>query len=325
MTIARRRQLCLESTPYFHCVSRCVRRAFLCGEDALTGRSFSHRKQWVVDKLKTLSSIFAIDICAYAVMSNHYHLVLRVSVDRAQRWSDMQVVEHWCQLFHAPALVGRWMCGEVVTQAEHSVVQSIVAQWRGRLYDISWFMRCLNECIARRANAEDDCKGRFWEGRFKSQALLDEAAVLTCMSYVDLNPIRAGLAETPEASAFTSVFERIQALNIAADKVAPLGLAPFSDDLATADNPAIPFSLRDYLQLLDWSGRAIREDKRGVIPSHLGPVFDRLGLNPNAWITEVCLYGRRTRKVVGAYHRLRRYCDRIGQAWVWGGRAARVA
>jgi REP element-mobilizing transposase RayT len=84
-----------------------------------------------------------------------------------------------------------------------------VETYRSRLMDISWFMRLLNESVARQANQEDNCTGRFWEGRFKSQALLDEAALAACMAYVDLNPVRANIAQTPECSDYTSVKQRV--------------------------------------------------------------------------------------------------------------------
>ncbi len=209
MTQARRNLISLSDTPYYHCVNRCVRRAFLCGEDRHTGRSYEHRKQWIVDKIKELSSLFAIDVCAYAIMSTHYHAVLHVDEKRSLEWDDEEVVERWKRLFRGVLLVDRYMSGQCGSDAEAEKAREVIRQWRERLSDISWYMRCLNEHIAREANKEDCCKGRFWEGRFKSQALLDEKALLACMAYVDLNPIRAGLSETLEGSDYTSIQERI--------------------------------------------------------------------------------------------------------------------
>jgi hypothetical protein len=89
----------LEATPYYHCCSRCVRRAFLCGKDKLTGQSFEHRRQWIENKLLELATIFPIDLCAYAVMHNHYHVVLFIDKNCVEHWSEFEVVEHWHQLF----------------------------------------------------------------------------------------------------------------------------------------------------------------------------------------------------------------------------------
>ena len=189
----RHRIISLADTPYYHCINRCVRRAFLCGRDSTTGKCYEHRKAQVVERIKLLSTVFAVDICAYAVMSNHYHIVLRVDSSAALSWSSREVAERWCRVFSGHSMVQRWLGGESLSKAERAAVEIRIETWRKRLFDISWFMRCLNEHIARQANAEDGCSGRFWEGRFKSVALLDEAALITCMTYVDLNPIRAGV------------------------------------------------------------------------------------------------------------------------------------
>ena len=161
MTRARKELISLDATPYYHVISRCVRRAFLCGEDSLTGKSYEHRKQWVVTRLSELSSIFAIDIAAYAVLSNHYHLVLRIDQNSANNWSDKELMERWQQLFSLPVLVSRYERGEAISKAEIRAVKVILNCWRDRLSDISWFMRCLNEPIARQANQEDKASGRF--------------------------------------------------------------------------------------------------------------------------------------------------------------------
>lgn len=184
MAVPRRQQISLDHTPYYHCTTRCVRRAFLCGRDRHTGKSFAHRKTWMERRLVTLSRVFAIDLLAYAIMSNHYHVVVRVDAQQAAHWSDEEVTERWAEIFAVP----------------ESVTAENIAVWRERLSSLSWYMRCLNEPLARKANREDRCKGRYWEGRFSCQALLDEAAVLKCMTYVDLNPIRASVASTPESS-----------------------------------------------------------------------------------------------------------------------------
>ena len=209
MTRPRKALISLADTPYYHITSRCVRRAYLCGIDHYSGQSYEHRRQWVVDRIRLLSSLFAIDVCAYAVMSNHYHLVLKLCPSQLDELCDDEIIKRWCALFKGPQLVQRYRKGEALQPHERETVNDIVNVWRTKLASISWFMRCLNQPIARQANLEDGCTGKFWESRFVSQALKSEEALLSCMAYVDLNPVRAGIAETPESSAYTSIRERL--------------------------------------------------------------------------------------------------------------------
>lgn len=338
MTKARKEQVSIEDTPYYHCVVRCVRRAFLCGDDCSSGKNFDHRKKWVVDKLKQLSSIYAIDICAYAVMSNHYHVVFHVDKEKADSWSNKEVIERWVQLFAGNVLINRYMTGDKLGKAELEKVDGIIAEWRDRLTNISWFMRCLNESIARQANKEDNCKGRFWEGRFKSQALLDETALLSCMIYVDLNPIRAKMSDSLESSEFTSIEERIKVFaekenkrkqrktddiptlttecrhsKKAVNKMAqPQELLPFSGS-TTCDvsNKGINFSPLDYFELADWTGRAIREDKRGHVPSEIRPILQQLGVQEKNWIRSVKYFGSRYYHLAGGVDKLKEFAERF--------------
>ncbi|NVJ50512.1 MAG: transposase [Gammaproteobacteria bacterium] len=283
MTQARKRLIDLSSTPYYHCIARCVRRAFLCGECHLTGNSYEHRKQWVADRLTTLSRIFAIDIAAYAVMSNHYHLVLRVDEDKALNWSDTNVIRRWGSLFSIPPIIRMSQQKDASPAVIHKA-QELIQTWRSRLMSISWFMRCLNEHLARKANIEDQCTGRFWEGRFKSQALLDEAAVLTAMTYVDLNPIRAKIAKTPESSSYTSIRQRILEL-LNKPKEHSIKLMTLSSSTQQSHKNAIQFSNNDYLNLVDWSGRIIRQGKQGYVSAGAPPILERLNLNTKGFVS----------------------------------------
>lgn len=270
------------------------------GFDKYAGKDYSHRKQWVLDRLRTLCAMFAIEVCAYAVMSNHYHLVLYVDRQCARKWSERQVVERWTGLFRAPPLVTRWLAGQA-EEAEIPAARAIVEQWRTRLHDISWFMRCLNECLARRANEEDACTGRFWEGRFKSQALLDEAGLLAAMVYVDLNPVRAGIAEGPSDSDFTSIYQRIRQMRreTARGLRVAVPLRAFCDQAALGAS-AIPYLANDYVSLVKWSARTIRHEQglamRRPPPP---PVLAQLGIEPHGWQRMIARRGSQLGRAIG--------------------------
>lgn len=313
MTIARARQVCLEATPYYHCVSRCVRRAFLCGRDRFTGRSFGHRRGWIEKRLGFLASVFAMDLCAYAVMSNHYHVVVRINRAQALAWSDDEVMERWLRLYRGSGLIQRYRSGAACCEAELKAVAELVALWRGRLLDLGWFMRNLNEPLARAANAEDGCKGRFWEGRYKCQALLDEKALLTCMAYVDLNPIRAALAERLEDSDHTSVQARLQGRDSHLARFQYTGSPE-----VPAVVPPIPCSQADYLELVDWTGRAVRTGKPGYIPPSSPAILTRFRVPIRPWLTEIKHYASWYGRAVGTIARAQVYCAATGTRWVQG-------
>ena len=305
----RKRLVSLADTPYYHCISRCVRRAFLCGKDSQTGFDFEHRRQWIVDRIKLLSSVFAIDLCAFAILHNHYHIVIRVNTEQASQWADQEVASRWTQLFSEPLLIHQYLAGVELSSAEQERVADLISTWRQRLTDLSWYMRCVNEPIARMANQEDRCTGRFWEGRFHSQALLDERAVLACMAYVDLNPIRAAIAKTPEESDFTSIQERIQHPQGSSLRA----FAEHADDAA-----GIPFALQDYLQLVDWAGRVIILGKKGYIPEHTPPILTRLGMNAAPVLDYLSRTEKRPFGALGPVSMLRAFAHSVGRCFIKG-------
>jgi REP element-mobilizing transposase RayT len=297
MTRPRKALISLADTPYYHVTSRCVRRAFLCGTDHYSGKNYEHRRQWIVDRIRLLSSLFAIDVCAYAVMNNHYHLALKLCPEQLDELDDDEVIERWRALFKGPLLIQRYLDGDDLKPFERITVADIVNVWRKKLASISWFMRCLNQPIARQANLEDECTGKFWESRFTSQALKSEEALLSCMVYVDLNPVRAGISDRPETSNHTSIRERLQPefnSQQAIDDQTQCGdlldfkttlkpMLPFEDRLVNEIQTGIPFNFEEYLALVDWTGRIIRSDKRGYIDNPVPPILNRLQITPEQW------------------------------------------
>lgn len=315
----RHQQISMAETPYYHLVNRCVRRAFLCGISE--SYNFDHRRKWILDRLALLTKMFAIDVAAFAIMSNHYHLVVRVDTAKAAAWTASEITERWQLLFRLPVLVERYLNGGSSGDAENQVTEKIIENLRARLCDISWFMRCLNEHIARRANAEDECTGRFWEGRFKSQALLDEKALLTVMAYVDLNPIRAQIAATPESSDYTSIQQRLGRAVHSAFHGALLPFAGRNQNVKTLHH--IPFQFSDYVELIEWTGRQLCHNKRGHIKRSQPPILTRMGMSERCWLQNCQHLETIFYHVIGPMHLLQKFCQKLGQRWLQGQTACR--
>ena len=282
MAQSRKSLISLQDTPYYHCISRCVRRSYLCGYDRNTNVSYEHRKSWVEKRLLFLSKVFAIDICAYAVMSNHVHVVLCVNKNVATSWTTDTVLRQWHKMHRGTLLTQRYIKGEPLSDSELETIKITAEVYRKRLFDMSWFMRNLNEFIARKANEEDNCTGRFWEGRFRSQALLTEKALLSCMAYVDLNPIRAKSAKTLLESYHTSIYRRLFSSTF---KNRPeRGLMPFKSQRISRNSRSLNFTLNNYCHLLDTSIKLLIENDLKVPPPKDTSKIETIGLSQPKWI-----------------------------------------
>jgi hypothetical protein len=289
MGYPRRLLVDVESSGYYHCVSRCVRRAHLFGD------SWGHRRQWVEDRLTELIEIFAIQSCAYAIMSNHLHLVLRIDPELVKIWSDIDVARRWLRLY--PKILLRATQTASTPQEGEELAEAFIANlakqrrtiqaWRKRLADLGWFHKLLKEPIARRANQEDGCTWHFWEGRFRSYRLLDDAAILACMVYVDLNPRRAGMAARLQECDFTSILQRMKVLKAAEPEPEPAkpqpperrtksGVSRIASLLLPIES-ILTMTTRQYISLVAKTGGVpIDEDSHG----------DRLvalGIDPARW------------------------------------------
>ena len=343
-----------------HCYTRCVRGTHLCGYDKQAKKDYSHRRQWLQSRLEFLAAVFAIDILGFAVMGNHFHLICRTRPEIAANWSDREVARRWNLLF--PKKSGSQKSSDTVLSAERliellgdNVSQQTTRadELRTRFQSISWFMKCLCEDVAKRANKEDGVTGAFWEGRFKSQKLLDEQAILACSVYVDLNPIRAAVAETPEESQYTGIYERVgmESMKKREGRTArngsrlstrrqcfltpvklpsrlPIGSNGREDRLMisnskqrASDKGFLSCSLLKYLRLLDWTGRVIRTDKRGTIPKGLTPVLERLDLEAESWFDTIRDFKLQKGWAVGRRNSVEQELLRVGRKWIRGSTA----
>ena len=313
MTVARSQLVDVSVTPWYHVISKTVRGAFLLrdGEE--------DRKQWIEDRLKFLSEVFAIDVAGFAILDNHLHVLVRLSSEQLQNASDEELVRRWGKLFpprgkdRKPLKVTKAWVQQKLADAK------FVAQTRERLADLGWFMKCLKEPLARIVNQNESQTGAFWQSRYKSIAILDEEALLATCAYIDLNPVAAGVAALPEKSEHTSVKARVdhcrakgriddlQAARAGAvagvrasrGMESGLWLCPIEDRRASGiKRPGLleGFSLGSYLQLIDYTSRLVRNGKARV-NKDVASLLDRLGTSVEMWDANLKRMFERTKQL----------------------------
>lgn len=341
----RRQIVAQDEVGVYHCWNRCVQRAFLCGKDPVTRCDYEYRREWVQQMQTLLARLFAMEIAFHAEMSNHIHVIVRTRHDVVDQWSDAEVVRRWLCVAKLKRNGADSIVEPTRAQIENELREPArVAVLRRRLADVSWFMGTLCESISRRCNRDAGTSGAFWEHRFGCRRLVDEASILVCGVYVDLNAIRAGEAETPEQSRHTSAFDRIQGL-LQRD-TEPTANSPLPDrwlcELTLQDHAAVDCSVRSrspwrasdkgilsislpkYLELLDWTGRQIRHHSRGAIPATLAPILDRLQIAREQWLQAVHSFDRWFGRVVGSSAAVRSLQGRLACRFHGSARCAEV-
>ena len=180
----------------------------------------------------------------------------------------------------------------------------------------------LNEPLAKKSNKEEYCTGKFWEGRYSSQALLDETAVLSCMVYVDLNPVRAKITEKLEESNNTSIKKRIDELRLTPHKNSlEENLKAIAGQLKQRQ---LSMPLKSYIELVEWTGKSIIHPNKASIPSHIASTLDRLNLQQNHWLKQIENYGENYTRVVGSIDKIREKAAQLKVRCLHGISAAKL-
>ena len=314
MAIPRRELVDPETPCFYHCISRCVRRAYLCGDDPFTGNSCDHRKAWIEKRMLQLAAIFSVELYAYAVMDNHYHLVLHLDPKRPQQWSDETVAEKWLQAYPSkldkPGFEKQREMKKQAIMANHEKLK----EYRARLGSLSWFMSRLNEPLAKDSNEEDNVKGRFGESRYTSIALLDETAVLSCMAYVDLNPIRAGMVKELQQSLHTSIKKRLGALQVQPELLKQ-SIKPMSGNTG---GQSVRIKLDEYVALVEWAGKSIVHPDKAKMPAHINTLLTNLNLQPDNWLQQFQKVNQGAACAIGSVAHLKDKAKSLSKKWLKG-------
>ena len=335
MTMARAQLVDTSLTRWYHCTTRCVRRAFLLGEGN------HNRKEWLEKRLQELAEVFAVAVGGFSVMDNHLHLLVRLDPAVGQAWSDEEVVRRWGRLFPP-----RDKSRQPLPVTDHWVQWRLkdtrwVATARERLQSLSWFTKCLKEPLSRLANRQDGTRGTFFEGRFKSVAVCDEGALLAISVYIDLNPVAGTIATTPETSDYTSIKQRVEHVeaqgktaeleaaeggSVAGSRAAggleeALWLCPIEDRRgldSTREGMIQGFPLGSYVKLVDYTGRLFRQ-RKASISAELAGIFERLGCSAQSW--QARLEKLKEDRLLGRFFattraKLREISERLGVRYV---------
>jgi len=337
MTLPRSKLVDVSVTRWYHCISRCVRRAFLLGEGSVGGTG--DRKQWIEQRLKELDSVFAVSVGGFSVMDNHPHLLVRIDPDVASGWTDAEVVERWHRLYPLRGSDRK----PLPPEKRKELVEKLLADanWlqvtRQRLCSLGWFMKCLKEPLSRLVNKAEKCTGAFFEGRYKSIAVVDQEALLAVCAYIDLNPVAAGIAATPEESHPTSCSARVdhvhrlereadvlkadegsvQSSLSCAELEEELWLVPIEDRRrldSQREGMLETFTLGNSLKLVDYTGRLLREGK-SAISAELDDILTRIGSTAEQWQRRMQrLSGGKLlgRFICGSRERLRELASQLG-------------
>lgn len=308
-----------------HIINRTVRRCYLFGHDQLTGTNFDHRKEWIEELLEHFAANFGIDLLCFAILSNHYHLILRTRPDVVATWDDTEVARRWLMICPHRKVDGR---PAEPSESELNMIRHCpdkLAEIRERLSDLSWWVRLLNQRVAQRANREEAEHGRFWQDRFKAIRIVDEESLLACAAYVELNPIRAAIAETLEDSDHTSIQRRINAefSQVAAkdedsrrhsqDFLAPLTLAEQAGDVGPmpshtkrrcSDKGFLAIDIESYIELLEWTACKLVQRERGATTVSIPSILGRFRIEPRCWLELVLAFSKTFPMVAGR-------CDRV--------------
>ena len=302
MVLRRKDVFNRQQVGVYHVTTRCVRQAFLLGDDYQTGHSNHQRKRWIEEWFQSLTDVMLIEICAYAVMDNHTHSILRNRPDLLENMDDVEIAKRLVRLYPG------FQCLQALPEeADAERVRELLSdldELHRRKYlltDISIFMARWEEAVARRANKVEDKKGRFWEGRFHCQKLLDTASILAATIYVELNPLRANIVELPEYSQYTSLVKRLKLVHLASghsmehlmdsDKLEEQAI--LKEDVENQSSPKLvtnvlvceqflPFGRHKYLKVLDYVSRRKRLGKSSTTAT-AEKLLVRLGVEPDRW------------------------------------------